>query len=1132
VNNLETLRRYSFMLVLVAAILFAPLARAQNSNTGEIKGLVMDPVGAVVPDAAVSIKNVQTGVVTPTTTNQSGLYDVPFLAPGSYTITFSKQGFRDFVRSGIVLQIQTLEISVTLQLGVATQQIEVNAEAPLVETETTDQRVELTTQAIATAPITGTDWRGEMTQLIPGVNPGLNGGSQAGGQGIGINGTQAYNMNFMIDGSAATAPRDYNSSNFYMPLDSISEVSINSSNAPAQYGNGLAAINVITKSGTNTWHGDVFEYVQNTAFNARSVSNPAPEPKSVEHWNEYGGSVGGPVLKDKLFFFFSYQRNPASTPVTGTYSYPTTAMQAGDFYGLTGATGSAFNSAGILQGAYSQVAQKLQKFFPASNSPGWIAGCPGPANPGPGVTQTCQPINDYVFNASSPNKATWYTGRVDYNLSSAQRLSFTFNYFPTVVSFVPPDPLYPNDASAFSLGNNYNLTGQLSHVYTISPSLVNEFRVGEARELDKYIPWSFGKNDPSNLGLEPAYGTNVPGNANLFPHISIDSVTGQGGMALGAGTGNGNIDAILGDGTFNVSDVLTLIHGRHTLKFGGEYDRMYQNYTSWGDLDSGHFEFNGTVTGIPYADFLAGDVYSWHVGEAVPTSIHSWTSALFASDDFKVTSKLTLNLGLRWQMVSGWGVKHNLFGIYDPLLPNSWNGGKYPGAILFGGQSDKAYGVSNLNTIENGDNKEFAPRVGVAWAFRPNWSFRASYGIFDAPRDADIYGGGNGGTLGLGLNPTSPYLGYNTGAAAFPLDVGPPAGSVQYPTLATASSTIGNGTYIGYYPRSMPTQYVQNLLVSVQHQLPGQVLVDASYVYTHGSNLNYTTNIDAVTASNLGCSSGWWVCNPNPNFPYIAGLIFSGWSNYNALQLRVQKRMSRGLQFQANYAFSKSQDTGTGRGWGSGGVDTYQNPYSPASNYAPSATDLRHFLVGQVVYELPFGAGRQYALHGVANQIAGGWRVSSIMQWHTGLPFTPSVSGTTAFTGKNALDPGLSTCWSCTLYAVKVGDPYAGGHNAPGLWFNPAAYTLPAPGTFGMNLRDSLYGPHFFNMDFGIGKTFSFTERVKFEFRADAYNVFNHIDYGNPNSAIDAGSGVAGVIVGTDIANSPRVFQLGGKISF
>jgi len=1123
------------MFLLVAATLFTPLARGQNANTGEIKGTVMDPSGAAVPGVTVSVKNVQTGVVTAATTNQSGLYDVPFLVPGNYTIKFSKAGFKEFVREGIALHIETLEVSVTLQVGVATEQVVVNAALPLVETETTDQHVDLDAVAIANAPITGTDWRTEMTQLIPGVNPGLYGGSQAGGQGVGINGTQAFNMNFMIDGSVATAPRDYNSSNFYMPLDSIGEVSINSGNAPAQYGNGLAAINVITRTGTNSWHGDLFEYDQNTAFNARSVSNPAPNPKSVEHWNEYGGSVSGPVLKNKLFFFFTYQRNPSATPVSGLYSYPTAAMQAGDFYGLQGSTGAAFNSAGILQGTYSQVALNMQKFFPGANAPGWIKGCPGPANPGPGVTQTCPATNNYIFNGTSPNKATWYTGRSDYNISSAQRLSFTFNYYPTVASFVPPDPLYPNDASAFSQGNNYNLTGQLSYVYTISPTVVNELRVGEARELDKYKPFSLGKNDPTKLGMLPTYGTNVPPNANVFPHISIDTQSGpqgallEGGAVLGAGSGNGNIDAVLGQGTFNASDVLTLVHGRHTLKFGGEYDRFYQNYTSWGDLDAGHFEFNGTVTGVPYADFLAGDVYSWHVGETVPTSVHSWGSALFAADDFKITPKVTLNLGLRWQMVSGWGVKHNLFGIYDPLLPNSWNGGKYPGAILFGGQSDKAYGVNNLSTIENGDYKEFAPRVGIAWAFRPNWSFRASYGIFDAPRDADIYGGGNSGTLGLGLNPTSPYLGFQNGVAAFPLDSGPPAGSVKYPTLQTASSTIENGGYIAYYPRSIATQYIQELLVSVQHQFAGNVLLDTSYVYTRGRNLDYTTDIDAVTANNLACTPGWWACNPNPNFAYIAGLTFHGWSNYNALQLRVQKRMSRGLQFQANYAYSHSLDTGTSRGWGSGGVETYQNAYSPASNYASSATDIRHFLVGQVTYELPFGAGRQYALRGVANQIAGGWRVSSIMQWHTGLAFTPSLPNNGSIS-KASIDPGLSVCWSCTLYAVKVGDPYAGGHNAPGLWFNPAAYAAPAAGTFGQNLRDSLYGPHFFNMDFGIGKTFSITERVRFEFRADAYNVLNHIDFGNPNSQINTAT--AGMIVGTDIANSPRVFQLGGKLSF
>lgn len=1137
--------RFSRISVLLVAILTTSLAFAQNANTGEIKGAVTDPAGALVSDAAVSVKNIQTGVVTSAKTNQSGLYDVPFLAPGTYALTFSKQGFKDFVRGGIVLQIETLEVSVTLQLGTASEQIVVEGAPPLVETETTDQRVNLDTQAIANAPVTGNDWRAEMTQLIPGVNPGLGNGSQAAGQGVGINGTQAYNMNFMIDGSAATAPRDYNSSDFYMPLDSISEVSINSSNAPAQYGNGLAAVNVITRSGTNAWHGDLFEYDQNTAFNARSIFNQAPEPKSVEHWNMYGGSISGPVIKNKLFFFFTYQRNPAATPATGTYSYPTAAMQAGDFYGVYGATGSAFNSAGILQGTYSTVAQNMQKYFPAANAPGWAPGCPGPANVSATVPQTCAPVanpndpfeNNYVFSGTASNMSTWYTGRADYNISQVQKLSFTFNYFPTVVAYVPPDPLYPNDASAFSQGNNYNLTGQLSHVYTISSTLLNEFRIGYARELDKYKPWSYGKNDPTTLGLEPTYGTNVPPNANMFPHVSIDTQGGptdavtEGGTALGAGTGNGNIDAVLGDGTFNISDVVTLIRGRHTLKLGGEYDRSYQNYTSWGDLDSGHFEFSGAYTGIPYADFLLGDVYSWHVGETVPTSVHSWTSALFVHDDFKVSQKITLNLGLRWQMVSGWGVKNGLFGIYDPLLPNSWNGGQYPGAILFGGQSDKAYGVSDLSTIENGDYKEFAPRVGIAWAFRPNWVVRTSYGIFDAPRDADIYGGGNGGTLGLGLNPTSPYLGYSGTTPAFALDAGPPANSVQYPTLQTATSIVANGTYIAEYPRNIPTTYVQQLLVSVEHQLPGAVLLDTSYVFTHGANLNYTTNIDAVTVSNLGCSGGWYACNPNPNFPYIAGMIFDGWSNYNALQLRLQKRMSRGIEFQVNYAFSKSLDTGTSRGWGSGGVDVYQNPYSPASNYAPSATDIRHFLVGEVVYNLPFGAGRQYSMHGVLNAIAGGWRLSTIMQLHTGLPFTPSVSAAGAFTGSGALDPGLSTCWSCTLYAVKIGDPYSGGgHNAPGQWFNPAAYAPPAAGTFGQNLRDSLYGPGFIDMDFGIGKTFSITERLKFELRADSFNVLNHIDYSNPNSAIDTGT--AGQIIPTDVANTPRIWQLGGKLSF
>jgi hypothetical protein len=1143
VINAFALRRYSFTCLLVATILFAPLARAQNSNTGELKGAVMDPSGAVVPAVAVWIKNVQTGVVAPTATNQSGLYDVPFLAPGNYTITFSKQGFSEFRREGIVLQIETLEINATLQVGSTTAEIVVNAAGPLVETETTEQHVDLSTEAVRTAPIVGTDWRAEMIQLIPGVNNG-GGTGEANGQSVGINGTQSYNVNFLLDGSAATAPRDFNSSNFYPPIDSISEVSIKSGNAPAQYGNGLSSVNVITKSGTNQWHGSAYEFVQNTALNARGFYN-ATGTKAVEHWNEYGGSVGGPVIKNKLFFFFNYQRNPSSSPTSGLYSYPTAAMEAGNFFGIPGATGSAFNSSGTLLGTYDPVALKLQGYFPGATAKGWIAGCPGPVSPSASTPQTCPTTNNFVFNGTSPNKNTWYTGKADYNISSKQRLSFSFNYFPTVSSYVPADPLYPNDATAFEQGRTDNPSGQLTDVYTISPTLLNEFRIGASRELDKYKPPSLGKNDPATLGLEPAYGTNAP--ANVFPKITIDQGAGIGGMGLGAGNGqNGNIDATLGQGVYNVSDVLTLVHGKHTIRVGGEYDRYYQNYTSWGDITSGNFEFNGGVTGIPYADFLSGDVYGWFVYEANPTSAHMWSSAMFGSDDFKVSSHLTLNLGLRWQMQSGWGVKHNLFGIYDPVLPNPADGGLYQGAVLFGGQSDTAAGghTSNLSSIQNGDYKEFAPRIGVAWSTRNKWSLRASYGIFDAPRDAENY---TDGALGLGFNPhNNGNGGYVNGSSPWKLAAGPPAGTVVFPTLQTLSSTISNFSGVQYYPRSMPTVYVQQFLLSAQHEFAGGILVDTSYVYTRGSNLNFQTDINQAPGTKLGCT-GYNCGNPNPIFNSIAAALYDGWSNYNALQVRLQKRMSYGLNFMVNYAWSKSLDTGTGNGHGSG-VDIYQNAYNPGSNYGLSDFNATNTLVGQIVYELPFGKGRQFALHGPLDYLAGGWRVSSLFQWHGGVPFTPVIQSSVA----GGIDPGLAPSLSAgsTLYPRLVGNPKSSNPTIKG-WFNPAAFADPLPGTFGDTGRNTLIGPGFANVNFSVAKEFSIREMMKLEIRADMYDVFNHINYANPdanvgytctNMTMACGPGspgaaladtTAGTITGPAGGNgNRRIIQLGAHFRF
>lgn len=1139
-------RHFGRISVLLVAGLAATFAFGQNANTGEIKGTVSDASGAVVAGVTVTITNVQTGVATVITTNSAGIYDAPSIPVGQYRMTFSKTGFRDFVRDGITLQIQTLGVDATLQVGKATEQVVVTGEPPLVETETSEQHVDINTAAIHNAPIVGTDWRAEMIQLIPGVNTG-GGAGEANGQAVGVNGTQSYNVMFLSDGGPATAPRDFNGSNYYEPVDAISEVSVNSANANAQYGSGLTSINTIRKSGTNQWHGSVYEYIQNTAFNSRGYFNPAPEPKSVEHWNTYGGSVGGPIIKNKLFFFFLYQRNPSTTPTSGLYSYPTAAMAAGDFYGITGSTGSAFDSSGMLLAPIDPVSAKLQTYFPASTAPGWVAGCPGPVNVSASTPQTCPNggTNDFVFNGTSPNTDTWYTGKVDYNLSSKQRLAFSFNYFPTTSSYVPADPLYPNDATAFEQGKTDNLNGQVSHLYTISSTVVNEFRVAASRELDKYKPPSLGKNDPTTIGLEPTYGTNAP--ANVFPHISIDQGAGFGGSVLGAGGGNGNIDATLGEGIYTVSDVLTLIRGKHTIKVGGEYDKLYQNYTSWGDIDSGHFEFDGGVTGIPYADFLAGDVYGWYVYEADPTSAHMWQTALFASDDFKVSSHLTLNLGLRWGIQSGWGVKSNLFGDYDPfVLDPTQYAGAYPGGILFGGQTDPQFG-GKLSTIQNADYKEFAPRIGVAWSPREKWAVRASYGIFDAPRDAENY---TDGALGLGFNPHNQGNGgYTYGSSAFPLSAGPPAGTVIFPTVQTLSSTFANYSSAEYYPRSMPTDYVQQFLLSVQHEFMRGLLLDASYVYTRGKNLNFSTDINQATTPNstavggFECTSFYHCGNPNPVFNSIAAQIYDGYSNYNALQLRLEKRMSYGLSFQLNYAWSKSLDTGTGNGHGSG-IDIYQDAYHPSANYGLSDFNSANTLVGQIVYELPFGHGRQFALRGPLDQIAGGWRLSSLFQWHGGVPFTPVIQSSVS----GAIDPGLTPAFNAGsyLYPELVGNPKVSSPSR-GMWFNPAAFADPVPGTFGNTARNPLVGPGFANVNIGIAKEFPLHEAIALEVRADAYNMFNHINWGNPdanvgynactNSSVSCGAGTGTLADGTaGQVNSPvggtRVIQLGAHLRF
>jgi len=1079
----NTFQKRITVLLMILAMSTGFCAYGQNSNSGEIKGTVTDSANGVIPGATVVILNTETGVTTRTQTNGVGIYDVPSVPPGEYSITFQAKGFRDEVRKGITLQLATVAIDAVLQVGAATQQIVVTADVPLLQTEDSAQHMDFDTQAVQDAPIVGGVWYNELTNELPGVNGG--GNQDASGQGIGVNGTPGYSGSFLLEGSVAQEPRDANASDNYPPTDAIAEVNVQTSNFGAQYGNGVATFNALLKSGTNKLHGSLFEFNQNNDYNARNYFNTTGQVAPL-HWNEFGGSIGGPIVKNKLFFFFTYQRNPNVSSSINTTTVPTqgqngtTNMDAGCFpltYQSNGVTTPVVMNAPTtttstqqcLSGTLDPVAVKIQKYFPAPNLPGYV--------------------NNYKVVQSTPTTSTWYVGKVDYTPTQNHRISASYMDYPI-------GPLTYNVDAFCSLGfdctngNNYNEDGQVTDVWTINSKMVNEARIGGVREVDKYIPPTYGKGYPTTIGLEPTYGTNAP--ADIFPTVTIASTDAIGGVGI-----NGGVHASLADGALVESDVFTLIKGKHTIKMGGEFDKSYQNYTSWGDVSSGQFTFDGSTTKVAYADFLLGDVQTWNVYDYVETGARMWNLGAFVQDDYKILPHLTLNLGLRYQYQGGWGEVKNLWGTFDPTVVNSGQyANKALGAMLYGGQG--------RNNIQNGTN-EWVPRVGLSWSPIPKWVFRASYGISDSPWAVDPYSA----AYGIGLNPH----GYQSGTDTFQLKNGPAPGSVQYPTLANLSNSQYNYDNVTYFPAKRPVSYYQEFLLSVQHEMPFQTLVDASYVHTKGTHLGFYRDINAVPIAGMTqyttCYNSYVTPTAYPLFCSIGAALYDGYSNYNALQLRVQKRTSYGLNFAFNYAWSKSMDSGTGSGNNSN-VDTWQNAFSVKANYGLSTLDTKNSITGSATYELPFGQGKTFAMHGVADAVLGGWRATGVFQVHSGVPFTATVNGADE-SGSGV----YNTCY-CSYSSVSE-------------WFNPAAFAVPTWGTFGNEGRNTLIGPAWRDLDFSLGKGFKFVEGIKFEIRADSFNALNHPNFQGPSAAVGQGAGDPGVITA---ANGARSIQLGGRLTF
>jgi len=492
----------------------------------------------------------------------------------------------------------------------------------------------------------------------------------------------------------------------------------------------------------------------------------------------------------------------------------------------------------------------------------------------------------------------------------------------------------------------------------------------------------------------------------------------------------------------------------------------------------------------------------------------------------------------RYQHQTGWAVANDMFGNFDPNLANP---GFFPagfpstvlGAIHYGA-------VNGHNTIEPSVNS-WSPRIGFAWSPIDKWSFRGSYGIFQVPRGTELYAHDNfPATLGLGFTPHG-FIGDGTNIA-FPLQTGPPPGSLVIPTVATLSPAGFNFDRAAYYAPELPLQYVQQFLLSVQRELPGSHVLDVSYVHTKGTHLNFATDLNQVAANELSnpANTGDGSFNdpnflrPYPQFRSILAHDFTGWSNYDALQLRLMRRLTHGISYQFNYSWSKMLDTGSSSGHDQG-LDFWQIARDPRANYGISQINAPQNFNGLISYDLPFGEGRTYPLHGVFNQIVGGWRITGIVQARSGSPITPIVSE-----NANGGDPALSGSPNCfcgySLFPNRIG---SGKLSNPTInqWFDPTAFTDPTNGgstpAFGDSGRSILRGPRFVNFDLSLGKSFRIRESMSLEIRADSYNAFNHPQFNNPDNNIL--SSTAGQITSAQGANNfgpGRIIQLGGRFSF
>ena len=1158
-------------------LLMAGPALSQSRNTGEIRGTV-SAGGAVVQGATVNLTNIDTGEAKSFLTNQDGIYDTVSTPAGNYQISFTAPGFKKLVRGPITLQVDVITENANLDVGSVTETVEVTAEGvPMLETETGQRDSFLEADTIGKLPqigagITGNDWA-NFNILLPGAGssptqPSSEGsGAYNAGDAVSINGNLPNYANYLQDGGVVQLPVSNNVDNTL--FEAISEVQINTSSFSAEYGIGGAVFNQITKSGTNRLHGSAYEYWQNNILDAaphfgipNSSGGFTPQQAPFFRYDEYGGSIGGPILKNKLFFFFVIDKiynNGASSATNGTTptlaergmgtlhpgAYDFSAPGLPTLYDPTSCTtpgcprtSFAAENTGTLAGVNAipanridSVAAKVLGFYPLPNAGGVGA------------------LSDnFSTILPTPNPNLRFFGRIDYDLSEKNRISFSISQKdnPGVNKYGP----FPCPINCFS-GDIDGYNAQVTDTWTINSTMVNDLRMAYTKQGNWFVPDTIGFNAATTLGLQYA-------KANVFPQINV------GGAGLCCSQLAPGTNAIYIENLYDPSDVLTLVHGRHILKFGAEVLMGEGNTTPWGNITSGNFTFSGNytaqngaaagTTGAGLADFLLGDVQQWSATNQITSYARLKSPQFFVQDDIKVRPNLTVNLGLRYTAITGFTEINNSLGGFDPDIPlacpacGASNGTL--GSLWFAPQDHR-------DSLQKPIYDIFLPRVGFAWSMKNDTVVRGGFGMYSYNFSQDDYGNGigfgavttssgNASDVNQGTGPTPLITLSASAAAAAPVlnyVVGSPNAKnvAQYVNLASPS----NQTYVPY---NVPVAKIDEWQLSVEHRFLHNYMASIAYVGSHAMNLQFGTDLNQITspaglAASAAAGSVVQADRPYPVWGSLTGYNYNATSNYNALQLQTTKRYSNGLSFSVNYVWSHFLDEQDSGGWGSrGGTQYWQIGNDPAANYGNSNFDIPNAFKGYASYDLPFGKGKSYLSgNSIADEIVGGWRVSGTVLAQSGNPFTVintnnfnskyTGCGNVGGTASGGDAPNGCNWFPNVIASTSVSNP------GPNEWFNTAAFASAAPAgqfAFGDEVRNSLRGPRLVVFNMSLAKDFSIGERVHVEVRSDWVNVFNHPSLNLPGQVFGAANfgQINDATLGNGVAVAPRSGQLSARVTF